>query len=65
MLLTRNTCNKKFATVKFQRTEKDGDEKYLGYHETEEDWRLTSGADFQARNTKCWMYNDSQGKQDL
>ena len=62
MLLTRNTCNKKFATVKFQRTEKDGDEIYLWYHET---WRLTSGSNFQARNDRCWMYIDSQGEHDL
>ena len=63
MLLTRNTCNKKFATVKFQRTEKDGDEIYLWYHE--ERWRLSSGSNFQPRNDRCWMYIDSQGKHDL
>ena len=56
-----------FATVKFQRTKKDenGIEAYLWYRATAKDWRLTPGSDFQARNTKCWMYIDSQGKQDL
>ena len=70
MLFTRNTCNKRFATFEFQRDEKTegkwaGDEIYLWYHETEKDWRLTTGSWFEARNEIRFMYFESQGNQEL
>ena len=65
--MTGNIYNDRFATVEFQRTEKDeyAVEIYLWYHETQKAWRLTPGSDFQARNTKSWMHIKSQGKQDF
>ena len=68
--MTRNICNDRFATVEFQRTEKDenGDEIYIWYRipvNRVGSWRLSTGSDFQARNTKCWMLINSQGKQEL
>ena len=66
LLFTRKTCNIRFATFEFQRNEKtvDGKEIYLWYHETEKDWRLTDGSDFQARFPGD-MYINSQGKQEF
>ena len=54
----------------FQRDEKTGGkwpgtEIYLWYQDTEEDWRLTYGRDFQARDNDCCMYFKSEGKQEL
>ena len=70
MLFTRKTCNKRFATFEFQRDEKTegkwaGSEIYLWYQEEVKSWRLTDGSDFQARNKICYMYFESQGKQEL
>ena len=70
LLLTKNTCNKRFATFEFQRDKKTegkrtGLETYLWYHETHKDWRLTPGSDFQARNNAYYMYFESQGKHEL
>ena len=67
MLLTRNTCKKRFVTLEFKRDEKDanGDEIYLWYNEIAKFWLLSSGSDFQARNYRCCMYINSRGQQDL
>ena len=59
-----------FATFEFQRDEKtegkqSGLEICLWYHETEKDWRLSRGSNFQARNNICYMYFESPGKQEL
>ena len=62
-----STCNcssKTFATFEFQRDGKDknGDEIYLWYNEQ---WILTKGSNFQARNKICFMYNNSKSNQEL
>ena len=56
--------DKSFVTLEFQRDRKteDGDQIYLWYNETEKDWHLSSGSDFQARNDRGYMYINSQGK---
>ena len=37
---------------------------YLWYNETTMFWRLSSSSNFQARNDRCWMKINSQGKQE-
>ena len=53
-----------FATFEFQRDGKDdnGYEIYLWYNEQ---WILTKGSNFQARNKICFMYINSKSNQEL
>lgn len=40
-----------------------GNEIYLWYYGTKKRWSLSGVSDFQARNDRCLMYIESQGKQ--
>ena len=47
-----------------QRDEKTkfGSEVYLWYLGTDKSWRFSTASDFHARNNVCFMYNESQRK---